>query len=221
MSKFFIFDIDGTLVDSNDFHAMAWQKAFSAKGKDISLKQIRPHIGKGSDQFLPAFLDKKELKELGEELDELQGRIFREQYLFQVRPFPKVRELFKSIRNAGGKIALASSSDKKDVEKYEIIAQIEDLVEESASSDEAEKTKPAPDIFEAAMRNLGNPPKNSVIVIGDTPHDAVAARRAGLSVVGVLCGGFSEADLKSHGCFATYQDPADILANLPALLKHH
>jgi HAD superfamily hydrolase (TIGR01549 family) len=221
MSKFFIFDIDGTLVDSNDFHAMAWQQAFAAKGKNISLKQIRPHIGKGSDQFLPAFLDKEELKELGDELDELQGKIFREQYLLQVRPFPKVRELFKSIRDADGRIALASSSDKKDVEKYEVIAQIEDLVEESTSSDDAEKTKPAPDIFEAAMRNLGNPPKNSVMVVGDTPHDAVAAKWAGLSIAGVLCGGFSEADLKSHGCFAIYQDPADILANLPALLKHH
>jgi HAD superfamily hydrolase (TIGR01549 family) len=219
MSKFFIFDIDGTIIDSNEFHALAWQKAFAEKGKNIPLQQIRPHIGKGSDQFLPAFLSKKEVADLGEELDELQGEIFKREYFSQIRPFPKVRELFKSIREADGKIALASSSDKKDVQEYEIIAQIQDLVEESASSDDAKKTKPAPDIFQAALRNLGHPPGNSVIVIGDTPHDAVAAKKAGLAIVGVLCGGFSEADLRGHGCFAIYQDPADILANLPALRR--
>jgi HAD superfamily hydrolase (TIGR01549 family) len=219
MNKCFVFDVDGTLIDSNDFHALAWQKAFESKGKNVSLKQIRPQIGKGSDQLLPEFLSKEEIKELGDELDELQGRIFKREYLLQVRPFPKVRELFKAIRDADGKIALASSSDKADLEEYETIAQIKDLVEDTASSDDADKTKPAPDIFQAALRNLGNPPKNSVIVIGDTPHDAVAARRAGLAIAGVLCGGFSEADLKGHGCFAVYEDPADILNKLSTLLK--
>jgi len=219
MSKFFIFDIDGTLIDSNDFHVGAWQKAFLSKGKALSVAQIRPQIGKGADQLLPFFLTKEEMKEFGNDLSELQGTIFKREYLSQVRPFPKVRELFKSIRDAGGKIALASSSDKKNVKEFEIIAQIEDLVEESTSSNDAEKTKPAPDIFEAALQNLGNPPPNSVIVVGDTPHDATAARKAGLPVVGVLCGGFSEAELTGHGCFAVFQDPADLLTHLPALLK--
>ena len=204
MSKFFIFDVDGTLVDSNDFHTMAWRKAFLSKGKDISLKQIRPQIGKGADQFLPAFLTKKEIEEFGDELDELQGRIFKREYFSQVRPFPKVRELFKAIRGADGKIALATSSDREDVKKYETIAQLENLVDECACSDDAKKTKPAPDIFQVAMQKLGHPPKNSVVVVGDTPFDALAARRAGLPIIGVLCGGFSEADLKNHGCFAVY-----------------
>jgi HAD superfamily hydrolase (TIGR01549 family) len=219
MSKCFIFDMDGTLIDSNDFHAMAWQKAFQSKGKIVSLQKIRPQIGKGADQLLPAFLSKEEIEKFGDELDELQGKIFKREFLVQVRPFPKVRELFKAIREADGKIALASSSDKADLKDYETIAQIEDLVEQCASSDDAEKSKPAPDIFQAALRDLGHPPKNSVIVVGDTPHDAVAARKAGLAMVGVLCGGFSEADLKDHGCFAVYEDPADILANLTSLLR--
>jgi HAD superfamily hydrolase (TIGR01509 family) len=219
MSKSFIFDIDGTLVDSNDFHALAWQRAFLLKGKALSLKQIRPHIGKGADQLLPIFLAKEEVEQYGDELEELQGHIFKREYFSQVRPFPKVRELFKSIRDADGKIALASCSDQDDVKRYETMAQIEGLVDGSSCADSAKKTKPAPDIFEMAMRALGNPPKNSVVVVGDTPDDAVAARKAGLPIIGVLCGGFSESDLKAHGCFAVYEDPADILAKLDALIN--
>jgi HAD superfamily hydrolase (TIGR01549 family) len=218
MSKSFVFDVDGTLVDSNDFHALAWEKAFLEKGKTIPLKRIRHEIGKGSDQFLPVFLSKKEIAEYGKELDELQGMIFMREYFSQVRPFPKVRELFKAIRDAGGKTALASSSDKDHIAKYQTIAQLEGLVDECACADDAEKTKPAPDIFQVALQKLGNPSKNSVIVVGDTPHDAQAARKIGLPIIGVRSGGFAEADLKSNGCFAVYEDPADILANLPALL---
>lgn len=220
MSKAFIFDVDGTLVDSNDFHALAWEKAFASKGKTIPVSRIRREIGKGADQLLPVFLTKKELAEIGEELDEIQGNIFGREYFVQVRPFPKVRELFKAIHDADGRVALASSSDKKDIEKYETIAQLEGLVDECACADDAKRTKPAPDIFQVALQKLGNPPKQSVIVVGDTPHDALAAGKARLPIVGVRSGGFAEADLRSAGCFAVYEDPADILANLKALLNH-
>jgi len=219
MSKSFVFDVDGTLVDSNDFHALAWEKAFALKGKTIPASRIRREIGKGADQLLPVFLTKKEVEEYGKELDERQGEIFMKEFFSQVRPFPKVRELFKAIHDAGGKIALASSSDIEHIKKYETIAQLEGLVDACACSDDAKRTKPAPDIFQVALQKLGNPPKSSVILVGDTPHDAMAARTAGLHIVGVRCGGFAEADLRSHGCFAVYEDPADILANLPALLN--
>ena len=219
MNQSFIFDVDGTLVDSNDFHALAWEKAFSSKGKTIPASRIRQEIGKGGDQLMPVFLTKKEIAEYGEELDELQGKIFMQDYFSQVRPFPKVRELFKAIHDADGRIALASSSDIDHIEKYETIAQLEGLVDECACADDAKRTKPAPDIFLVALQKLGNPAKDSVIVVGDTPHDAQAARKIGLPMVGVLCGGFAEADLRSNGCFAVYDSPADILADLPALLN--
>jgi HAD superfamily hydrolase (TIGR01549 family) len=218
MSKSFIFDVDGTLVDSNDFHALAWEKAFLSRGKSIPINRIRREIGKGADQFLPVFLTKKEIEEFGEELDELQGNIFMREFFSQVRPFPKVRELFKAIHDADGKTALASSSDTRHVKQYETIAQLEGLVDECACADDAKRTKPAPDIFQVALQKLGHPSKNAVIVVGDTPHDAIAARRASLPIVGVRCGGFAEADLKANGCFAVFEDPADILANLSALL---
>jgi HAD superfamily hydrolase (TIGR01509 family) len=169
---------------------------------------------------MPVFLTEKEIAEYGEKLEELQGEIFLREYYPQVRPFPKVRELFKAIHDADCRIALATSSDQSQVTKYKTLAQLEGLVDECACADDAKRTKPAPDIFQVAMQKLGNPPKNSVIAVGDTPHDAQAARKAGLPMVGVRSGGFAEADLRSNGCFAVFEDPADILANLPGLLNH-
>lgn len=219
MNQSFIFDVDGTLLDSNDFHARAWEKAFLSKGKTIPFNRIRREIGKGADQLLPVFFTQEEIAEFGKELEDLQGDIFSREYFSQVRPFPKVRELFRAIHDADGKIALATSSDKDKVAKYETIAQLEGLVDECACADDVNKTKPAPDIFQVALQKLGNPSKNSVIVVGDTPHDASAAGKAGLRIIGVRCGGFAETDLKSNGCFAVYADPADILAKLPELLR--
>ncbi len=219
MIEAFIFDVDGTLIDSNEFHAKAWEKAFAAHGKEIPMQKIRPHLGKGSDQLLPEFLDKKEMERLGKAISEMRAEIFKREYLPQVRPFPGVRELFKRIREADRRIALASSSKKEEVEEYKTIAQIEDLVEQSTSSDDAEESKPEPDIFQAAMGLLRNPPAHKVLVVGNTPHDAVAATRAKLAVIGVLCGGFSEKVLRASGCRAIYQDPADLLANLEKILK--
>jgi beta-phosphoglucomutase-like phosphatase (HAD superfamily) len=219
MIKAFIFDIDGTLIDSNDFHAKAWEKALATQGKNISFQKIRPHLGKGSDQLLPEFLTKKEIEELGETISQSRGEIFKREYMPRIRPFPQVRELFKKIREAGVRLALASSSKKDEVEEYKTIAQIDDLVEKSTSADDAEESKPEPDIFQAAMNLLGNPPKNAVLVVGDTPYDAIAATKAKLPVIGVLCGGFSAKDLRAHGCRAIFQDPADLLQNLEKILK--
>jgi phosphoglycolate phosphatase-like HAD superfamily hydrolase len=219
MIKAFIFDIDGTLVDSNDFHARAWERAFAGAGKSIPFKKIRPQLGKGSDQLLPEFLDKKEIAAFGKKVADLHGEIFKREYLPQVRPFSRVRELFKAIRNAGARIALASSSQVEEVAAYRVIADIDDLVEKSTSADDAKETKPAPDIFHSAMNQLGNPAHDTVLVVGDTPYDAIAAVRAKLPVIGVLCGGFSAELLRANGCRAVYQDPEDVLNHLPEILE--
>jgi HAD superfamily hydrolase (TIGR01549 family) len=218
MIKNFIFDIDGTLLDSNDFHAQAWVEAFNCYGKRISFKRIRRCMGEGSDQLLPEFLNKKEIKEIGEDLSELSGKIFKYKYFAKVRPFPKVRALFKKIRQSGARIALASSADAGEVKKYEKIARIQNLVEHSTSADDAEKSKPSPDIFHAALRLLGHPKHDSVLVIGDSPFDAMAAGKAKIPAIGVLCGGFSKRVLKAYGCRAVYDDPADLLNNLKSIL---
>ena len=213
MIEAFIFDIDGTLIDSNDFHAKAWQQAFNKFGKKILFEQVRPHIGKGADTLLPEFLSEREIKDFGDEIADERGEIFKKEYLEQIKPFPKVRELFEKIKADGKKIALASSANEDEVEAYKKIANIEDLVEKSTSADDAEKSKPEPDIFEAALKLLGNPAPANVLVVGDTPYDAEAATKANLKIIGVLCGGFPEKDLREKGCAAIYQNPADLLEN--------
>ena len=219
MIKNFIFDVDGTLLDSNEFHAQAWVQAFDAYGKKISFDRLRRCMGKGADHLLPEFLDHKEIKEFGKDLDKLSGEIFKRKYLSKVRPFPKVRALFKKIRQSGAHIALASSSDANEVKKYEIIARIQDLVEHTTSADDANRSKPSPDIFHAAMRCLHQPRRDSILVVGDSPFDAIAAKNAKLAAIGVLCGGFSQKALKTSGYRQVYEDPDDLLKNLDFILN--
>ncbi len=207
-----IFDVDGTLIDSVDYHARAWVWAFARHGHDIPFEDIRGQIGKGGDQLLPVFLTPEEIDHFGEKMSDERGAFFKEQYLQQVRAFPMVRELFRRIKADGKRIVLASSAKEDELEKYEEIAGIADLIEESTSSDDAEKSKPHPDIFHAALAKLGGLDPSRAVVIGDTPWDALAAGKAGLKTIGVLCGGFSEEDLRAAGCETIFAGPADLLA---------
>jgi HAD superfamily hydrolase (TIGR01549 family) len=212
MIKAVIFDIDGTLVDSVDLHAQAWKETFKQYGKDIPYQQVRHQIGKGGDQLMPVFFSQDELDEFGEEMEEYRSKIYKRDYLRRVRAFPQVRELFLKIKADGKRLALASSAKEDELATYKKVAQIEDLVEEETSADDAEKSKPHPDIFEAALEQLGGLAPAEVIVVGDTPYDAEAARKIRLRTIGVLCGGFPEAELDAAGCIGIYHDPADLLA---------
>lgn len=212
MIKAVIFDIDGTLVDSVDLHAQAWKEAFKHFGKDVPYQQVRHQIGKGADQLLPVFFSKEELEEFGEEMEEYRGKIFKRDYLPRVRAFPQVRELFQKIKADGKRIALASSAKEEELEVYKKLAHIEDLVEEEASADDADKSKPHPDIFKAALEQLGDISADEAVAIGDTPYDAEAAGKLRLRTIGVRCGGFPEEELLAAGAIAIYDDPADILA---------
>jgi HAD superfamily hydrolase (TIGR01549 family) len=212
MAEAIIFDIDGTLLDSVDLHAKAWQEAFQKFGYDIPFEKIRSQIGKGGDQLLPVFLSEQELKQQGEELKQFRSRLFKEKYLTKVKPFPRVRELFEKIKAHGQRIALASSAQGDELKDFERIANIEDLVEVETSSADAKRSKPHPDIFEAALDHLGAKiDRGKVVVVGDSPHDAEAAKRARLRTVGVLCGGFPEDALWAAGCIAIYKGPEDLL----------
>jgi HAD superfamily hydrolase (TIGR01509 family) len=206
-----IFDVDGTLVDSNDQHAMAWYDAFQAAGREVPFDSIRRLIGKGSDKLLRELtgldIDSPEGKALSEECK----HIFQDRYLQQVRPFPKSAELVSRLRELGFKLSVASSARRSDLEALLAIAGAPDLLDHSADSKDAAKSKPNPDIVAVALEKLGVPAEQAMM-IGDTPYDVEAGTRAGVGVIALRCGGWQDNELK--GAKAVYQDPADLLARL-------
>lgn len=206
-----IFDIDGTLLDSVDLHAQAWVEAFAHFGVETDFRKVRSQIGKGGDELMPVFLPAERVEREGEAIEAWRSDLFKRDYLDRVKPFPGVRALFERIRAADLQIALASSGKRDEVEHYQEILGIADLVDMATSSDDAERSKPHPDIFRAALKKLAPLDAGSMIVVGDTPYDAEAAGKAGLSTIGLLCGGFPEADLSAAGCVAIYRDPQDLL----------
>lgn len=217
MPKSAIFDVDGTLVDSVDLHALAWQEAFAEFGHEVTFEQARSQIGKGGDQLIPVFLTAAEQDEYGEELEAWRGEHFRTQYLGMVRPFAAVPELLGRIRDAGLSIAVASSAKQAELNVYLEVACITGLVDVRISSDDAQHSKPAPDIFQVALKKLGVAGEDAAAV-GDTPYDAEAARKAGIAAIGMLSGGFTEDDLRRGGCMAVYPGPGALLACFDASL---
>lgn len=212
MIKAVLFDVDGTLIDSVDLHARAWQEALADFGYDVAFEAVRSQIGKGGDQLMPVFVPKDDLERRGQELETYRGDLFKRKYLPDVRPFPKVRDLFERLRADGKAIVLASCGKAEEVRRYMDIARIADLIDAWTSSDEVERSKPYGDIFAAALGKAAPARAEEAIVIGDTPYDAQAAGKVGLRTIGVLCGGFPEADLRAAGSSAIFRDPADLLA---------
>ena len=163
--------------------------------------------------MLLGLLPPAELERKGEEIQEFRSDLFKRKYLPEARAFPAVRELFERIRASGQRIVLASSGKADEVARYKEVAGIADLIDAATSSDDAERSKPFPDIFEAALKQLPGLNPSDAVVVGDTPYDAEAARTVGMKTVGVLCGGFAEDALRSAGCVAVYRDPEDLLQN--------
>lgn len=213
MIKAVIFDIDGTLIDSVDLHAQAWQEALSKYGHKVAFQDVRQQIGKGGDQLIPVFLTPEQQKQYGKQLEEDRAKIWKSNYMHRVRPFPRVRELVERILADGKQVALASSAKADELEYYKKVAHIDDLIKKETSSDDAERSKPYPDIFQAAMSKLHRVSAAEAMVIGDSPYDAEAARKIDIRSLGVRSGGFPEEQLRAAGYMVIYDDCADLLEN--------
>ena len=211
MPRAAIFDLDGTLLDSVDLHAIAWHEAMLKFGHDVCFEQARSQIGKGGDKLIPVFLSDEAQRDHGRELENWRSAHFRAKYLPLIRPFSAVPDLLKRSRDAGLRIAIASSAKKEELEKYLDIAGIAKLVDAATSSDDVAESKPEPDIFEVVLRKLEIDPDEAV-AIGESPYDAEAAGKARVRTIGVLCGGFTETELRKAGCVEVYPGPAALFA---------
>jgi phosphoglycolate phosphatase-like HAD superfamily hydrolase len=204
-----ILDVDGTLVDSNDAHARAWVEAFARNGITVAFERVRRAIGMGGDKLMPAVAGIAEDSPEGQQISKDRGEIFKRRYLPALRPFPRLRELAQRFGSDGFTLAVASSAQEDELAPLLKAAGVDDLVRTTTSSDDAEHSKPDPDIVRAALKRTGCAP-SSAIMLGDTPYDVEAALRAGIRIVGVECGGWGRADLS--GAEEVYADPADLLA---------
>jgi HAD superfamily hydrolase (TIGR01509 family) len=187
---------------------------------EAPFEDIRYQIGKGGDQLMPVFFPRAELARIGGRMQERRTAIYRERYVREVRAFPKVRELFERIKRDGKRIALASSADPEDFDANMKLLGIGDLIDGATSARDAARSKPFPDIFEAALAKLDGVKAADTIAVGDTHYDAEAAGQIGLRTVGVLCGGFPERDLRGAGCVEVWRDCSEMLERYTETALH-
>lgn len=216
-----IFDLDGTLVDSNPLHVEAWVRAFARYGYKVAPDRIFVEVGKGGDTLVPAVIGNDAAEKDGKKLRDAQPqefeRLARER---GIRVFPGSRELLNAARGRGLKTVLATSSNKKQLKVNEEISglKVSDLVDCLVNSDDISTSKPAPDLVNAAAKKLGMTPAQCAM-IGDTPYDAQSAKHAGVVCLGLTCGGFPELSLRKAGARAVWKDPADLLSHLDEALR--
>jgi phosphoglycolate phosphatase-like HAD superfamily hydrolase len=216
-----ILDMDGTLVDTNGAHIEAWRRAFARFGHDVPAERILPEVGKGGDLLVPAILGEAEGEREGDALRAAHGEEFlaiAASSRFAV--FDGAEALLRELRRRGIRTALATSSDARYVDATLESAgfPLRELVDVATTNDDADASKPCPDIIVAALEKLGEP-AGACIMLGDTRHDGTASGRAGVPFAGVLCGGAAtEAILREAGAVGVWRDPAAVLAELDTVL---
>jgi len=203
-----IFDIDGTLVDSNEAHARSWADTLREAGYDVPFDILWPMIGMGGDKLLPSAVGIESDSAFGERLSKRRWEIFQRDYLPRLSPTRGARELVQRMKDDNLAMIVASSAGGNELGALMEAAGVADLMDEKTSSSDAEDSKPDPDIVKAAVRKSGLEP-DELIMLGDTPYDVQAAIGANVKLVGLLCGGWTMLELS--GATAIYDDPEDLL----------
>jgi HAD superfamily hydrolase (TIGR01549 family) len=203
-----IFDIEGTLIDCIPQNLRSWQETLSSFGLTVPIELLQLYSGMDGDdmlQILAPDMDKKVRKRALE----AEGKNFQAKYLTSVRAFTGIRPLFEAIRREGGKIAIATDCEDPQLTHYRAVLGVDDLIDAIACGEDVEEGKPSPKLVRLAAQRLGVVPAR-VVMTGDTPYDAEAARGAGVSALGVLTGGFSQAALKDAGCLAAIKEVGEM-----------
>lgn len=204
-----ILDVDGTLVLSNDAHANTWVEAFAAYDLEVPFEKVKPLMGMGGDQLIPKVVPELNDEEgTGKAVAKLRKELLFDKYIPQITAANGSRNLILKMQKSGLHLVVASSASSEELEIMLKIAQVDDLLSEVTTSDDAEASKPAPDIVEAAL-NKGQMTPEKVVMLGDSPYDIESAGKAGVAVIALRCGGFSDEQLS--GAIAIYNDPEDLL----------
>jgi HAD superfamily hydrolase (TIGR01509 family) len=210
-----IVDVDGTLVDSNYLHTIAWQRALRAYGHEIPAWLIHRHIGMGGDKIIAAVAGKAVERESGDAVREREAELFME-VIGEVAPLPGARQLLDALRARGCTVVLASSAKAHEVDHYLDLLDAREVVDDWTTPADVERTKPDPDLLHVAMEKAGT---EGTLMIGDSVWDCYAAANAGLATIGLLSGGYSETELYDAGARSVYRDAEDLAEHLDEALN--
>ena len=205
-----ILDIDGTLVDTNFQHAIAWYRAFHQQDVVLPVWRIHRHIGMGGDQLVAALCGKAVEEEKGDDIRDAEKVLYSE-LIGEVEPLEGARDLIEDLKDRGHAVVLASSAKEDEVDHYLDLLDARELADGWTTSDDVEATKPEPDLVQAAIDKAGG---GEAVMVGDTTWDCEAAKRAGIETVAVLTGGFAEAELREAGAVAVYLSMSDLRESL-------
>lgn len=206
-----LFDVDGTLVDSNYLHVITWWEAFAQAGHEVPMTAIHRAIGMGSDQLLDALLPGTRDRDADAGIRTAHGALYAT-YWSRLRPLPGAPELLRACRKSGLQVVLASSADPAEFAVLRRVLDAEDAVGAATSAGDVERSKPAPDLVQVALQKARIPPQEAVFV-GDTVWDVRACQRAGVPCIGLRSGGISTGELLDAGAVAVFADPADLLGS--------
>jgi HAD superfamily hydrolase (TIGR01509 family) len=205
-----LLDVDGTLIDANYQHALAWYRAFRRHGIVLPLWRIHRHVGMGGDQLVPALVGEAVDEDLGDEIRETRKERYVE-LIDEVAPLEGSRELITDLKERGFTTVLASSSPQDEIDRYLDLLDARELADGWTTDDDVEATKPEPDLVRAALEKAGT---DAGVMVGDTPWDIESARKAGLETVTVITGGFSEQELRDAGAAGVYESVEELRGHL-------
>jgi HAD superfamily hydrolase (TIGR01549 family) len=205
-----LLDVDGTLIDSNYHHALAWYRAFRRSGITLPLWRIHRHVGMGGDQLVPALLGPRLNEERGEEIRGAREEEYRA-LIGEVAPLEGSRELTADLKERGLIVVLASSSPQEEIDHYLELLDARELADAWTTHDDVEATKPEPDLVHAALEKAGT---EDAVMVGDTPWDIEAARKAGVETICVITGGFSEQELRDAGAVTVFESVEELRKRL-------
>lgn len=208
-SRIAVLDVDGTLIDSNYHHALAWYRALRSVGETWPVWRLHRLIGMGGDQLVTALGGEDLERRVGDRVREQQGKEV-DGLIEEMAPLPGARDLLLAIKERGHRLVLASSGKERHVDAFLDMLDARDIADDWTSSADVEASKPAPDLLHVALQKLGAPPDAPSVMIGDSVWDVEAAKRAGMPALVVRSGGFGDDELRDAGAAALYDTPADL-----------